>query len=100
MIIKLDLQIVRILWHLVKKKKKKENNIRVLQPFQEYCPNIELIVHQKWAKTGVPREKPPDLLVQNLASQMCPEQGSKLIGNRSNVSQHSKPLDDGGRYSI
>ena len=30
---------------------------------------IELIVNQRWARIGVPREKPPDLLVRNLASQ-------------------------------
>ena len=34
---------------------------------------IEPIVNQRWAKTGVPGEKPPDLPVQNLASNMCPE---------------------------
>ena len=34
--------------------------IWVLQPFQEYFTYIEPIAHQKWAKTGEPREKPPD----------------------------------------
>ena len=34
--------------------------IWVLQPFQEYFTNIEPIVHQSWAKTGEPGEKPPD----------------------------------------
>ena len=32
----------------------------VLRPFQEYFTYIEPIVHQRWAKTGEPREKPPD----------------------------------------
>ena len=31
--------------------------IRVLRPFQEYFTYIELIVHQRWAKTGEPGEK-------------------------------------------
>ena len=31
-----------------------------LRPFQEYFTYIEPIVHQRWAKTGEPREKPPD----------------------------------------
>ena len=34
--------------------------IWVLQPFQEYFTYIEPIVHRRWAKTGEPREKPPD----------------------------------------
>ena len=34
--------------------------IWVLRPFQEYFTYIERIVHQRWAKTGEPREKPPD----------------------------------------
>ena len=34
--------------------------IWVLQPFQEYFTYIELIVHQRWAKTREPGEKPPD----------------------------------------
>ena len=34
--------------------------IWVLRPFQEYFTYIELIVHRRWAKTGVPGEKPPD----------------------------------------
>ena len=34
--------------------------IWVLQPFQEYFTYIEPIVHRRWVKTGVPREKPPD----------------------------------------
>ena len=29
--------------------------------FQEYFSYIESIVEQRWAKTGVPGEKPPDL---------------------------------------
>ena len=31
-----------------------------LRPFQEYFTYIEPIVHQRWAKTGEPGEKPPD----------------------------------------
>ena len=34
--------------------------IWVLRPFQEYFTYIEQIIHQRWAKTGVPGEKPPD----------------------------------------
>ena len=34
--------------------------IWVLRPFQEYFTYIEPIVHQRWAKTGEPGEKPPD----------------------------------------
>ena len=34
--------------------------IWVLRPFQEYFTYIEPIVHRRWAKTGVPGEKPPD----------------------------------------
>ena len=48
----------------------KERKIWVLRPFQEYFTYIEHIVIQRWAKTGVPGEKPPDLPVQNLASHM------------------------------
>ena len=29
-------------------------------PFQEYFTYVEPISHQRWAKTGEPREKPPD----------------------------------------
>ena len=42
-----------------------------------YCTYIEPIVNQRWAKTGVPGEKPPDVPVQNLAS---PERGSNHSG--------------------
>ena len=31
-----------------------------LRPFQKYFTYIEPIVHQRWAKTGEPGEKPPD----------------------------------------
>ena len=31
-----------------------------LRPFQEYFTYIETTVHQRWAKTGEPGEKPPD----------------------------------------
>ena len=34
--------------------------IWVLRPFQEYFTYIEQVVHQRWAKTGEPGEKPPD----------------------------------------
>ena len=34
--------------------------IWVLQAFQEYFTYIEPIVHQRWAKTREPGEKPPD----------------------------------------
>ena len=34
--------------------------IWVLRPFQECFTYIEPIVHRRWAKTGEPREKPPD----------------------------------------
>ena len=44
--------------------------IWVLWPFQEYFTYIEPIVNQRWGKTGVPGEKPPDLPVQNLDVQM------------------------------
>ena len=50
--------------------------IWVLRPFQEYFTYIKPIVNQRWGKTGVPGEKPPDLPVQNLASHMWPERGS------------------------
>ena len=57
----------------------------VLRAFQEYFPYIKPIVNQRWAKTGVPGEKPPDLPMQNLASHMYPEHGSSHSGERSNV---------------
>ena len=46
--------------------------------FGFYCPfkNISLIqpiINQRWPQIGVLGEKPPDLLVQNLASHMYPE---------------------------
>ena len=51
-----------------KKKKKKKKKmlgffffyflILVLQPFPEYLTCIEPIVHQRWAKTGEPRDSP------------------------------------------
>ena len=44
--------------------------IWVLQSFQEYFTYIKPIVNQRWGKTGVPGERPPDLLVQNLVSHM------------------------------
>ena len=34
----------------------------VLQPFQKYFTHIEPVVHQRWAKTEEPGEKPPDHL--------------------------------------
>ena len=63
-------------------------------PFQEYFTYIEPVVNQKWAKTGVPGEKPPDILLQNLASHMCLEQGLNHSGEmrdpmlRVNVFNH------------
>ena len=62
-----------------------ERKICVLRPFQEYFTYIEPIIKQRWAKTGVPREKPPDLPLQNLASHMYPEQGSNHSGERSRL---------------
>ena len=44
---------------------KKDLMIWVLRPFQEYFTYIKPIVNQRWAKAGIPGEKPPDLLVQN-----------------------------------
>ena len=55
--------------------------IWVLRPFQEYFTYIEPIVNQRWGKTGVPGEKPPDLPVQNLASHMWPNWVWKKIYN-------------------
>ena len=63
-------------------KEKKDSGLR---PFQEYFTYIKLIVNQKWAKTGVPGEKPPDLPVQNLASLMYSKQGLNHSGERANV---------------
>ena len=40
---------------------------------------------QRWAKTGVPGEKPSDLPVQNLASHMYPERGSNHGSEGSSV---------------
>ena len=40
------------------------------------------IVNQRWTKSGVPGEKPHDLLLQNLASHMGPESGSNHSGER------------------
>ena len=34
--------------------------IQIFWPFQKYCTYIEPIVNLRWAKTGVPGEKPPD----------------------------------------
>ena len=46
---------------------------------------IKLIVNQRWARIGVPREKPSDLLVWNLASHMYFKQSSNHRGERSVV---------------
>ena len=66
----------------------KHNTQRGIIPLKSVCGVIVLIsahcllmldictkqiVYQRWAKTGVPRENPPDPPVQNLASHMCPE---------------------------
>ena len=42
------------------------NTKKGLRPFQEYFTYVEPTVNQRSAKTGVPEEKPPDLLAQNL----------------------------------
>lgn len=43
----------------------------VLKPFQDYFTYYKQIVNQRWVKTAtVSGEKPPDLLLQNLASPM------------------------------
>ena len=57
----------------------------VLPLLQEYFIYIKLILNQIWAKTGVPGEKLPDLLVQNLASHMYAERDSNHSLERSNV---------------
>ena len=46
---------------------KKKIKIWFLWPFQDYFTYIEPIVYLRWVNTGVPREKPPDLPMQNLA---------------------------------
>ena len=71
-------------------------NIWVLRPFQENCTYIEPIVNQSSAKTRVPREKTPELLVQNLAFNMCPKRGSNHSSERSNVSELALLLDHRG----
>ena len=58
----------------------KVKKIWVLRPFQEYFTYVEPIVNQRWAKTGVPGEKSPDLPVQNFASYMYTERGSNHSG--------------------
>ena len=40
----------------------------VLQSFQGYFTYFEPIVDQRWAKSGVSGEKPPNVPLQNLAS--------------------------------
>ena len=71
--------------HIFDNKKINKYKYIRLRPFQEYCTYIEPIVNQRWVKARVPGEKPPNLPVQNLASHMCPEQGSNHSGERSNV---------------
>ena len=56
----------------------------VLRSFQGYFTYFGLIINQRWAKTGVPGEKPPDVPLQNLASHMWPERGAKHGGERLN----------------
>ena len=46
--------------------------------FIDYFTYFETIVNQRWAKTGVTGEKPPDLPLQNLVSQ---DLGSNHSGN-------------------
>ena len=70
----------------------------VLRTFQEYFAYIEPIVNQRWAKTGVPEEKPPDLPVQNLASHMYPREArTTAVTDQIFKSQRSEPLYHGGR---
>ena len=57
----------------------------ILWSLQEYCTYMEPIVNQRRAKAEVPGEKPPNLLVQNLASHMCPKRGLNHSGERSNI---------------
>ena len=57
-----------------------------LWPFQEYFTYIEPIVNQKWEETGVPGEKPPDLPVQNLASDiLLIWRSTKILFNFANI---------------
>ena len=56
----------------------------VLRSFQGYFTYFEPTVNQRWAKAGVPGEKPPDVPLQNLASHMWPERGPKHGGERPN----------------
>ena len=44
-----------------------------LRPFQDYFTYFELIISQRFVKTEVPGEKPPDLPLQNLTSDMWPK---------------------------
>ena len=57
----------------------------ILWSLQEYCSYMEPIVNQRRAKAEVPGEKLPNLLVQNLASHMCPKRGLNHSGERSNI---------------
>ena len=81
----------------------------VLRPFQEYFTYIEPTVNQRWAKSGVPGVKPPDLLVQNLASHIhvCRERGSNHSGERSNVYETAllttgprRPVEGSGGHQL
>ena len=57
--------------------------IWVLRPFQEHFTYIEPIVYQRWAKTGVPGEKPPGLPVKNLAYHMYAERPVAIKDSRN-----------------
>ena len=61
-----------LVWIVVYGNLVKQSRDLGLQPFQEYFTYIKPIDNQRWAKTGVPGEKPSDLLVQNLESHMYP----------------------------
>ena len=58
--------------------------IWVLLPFQEYFTYIELIVHQRWAKTREPGEKPPDHLLAELGFPTCDLAQTTAVRNLMN----------------
>ena len=69
-----------------------------LRSFQEYFTSIEPKINERWKKTGVPGEKPPDLPVQNLASHMYPSEArttavrDSIFKGMRKVSQKLVPL--------
>ena len=73
--------------------------IWVLHPFQEYFTYIELIVHQRWAKTGESgkKKKHPTTGKQNLAFHTWPKRHSNHSGEKPyGLSQLFYPLGYGG----